>query len=527
MRSAKIEDALRELIELAKKKPLKGSDKKRAEQLTRYLRENGFTNEDIEKSTGGALSEPTIKVYSRGARVLDPTPKEEILSLLSEILQTGRSLEEVDDFVSFSKRIDAAGLTHDHFLSFLAEAKRQGFRTEEFAKLLKQLKGAGLTPDEAKMALSTSSEMQQLGVTAEMLSKIVGVTKKLGKPEQTFQVVTSYADMKAIQSDLDRLNSEKSKSESELKGLSAKVEKAGKDVEDLKMKEAGMRSNLELYERFKKSGFTEEVLGEIGNLSRRYGGPRNVISAIGQYAGIEELRAKKQAMESALKKVEADHAHLQPVIKVCDELIYELGFSPESITKLYDVAKKYGKPHEVMDALGTFKDLTEMKSQTEEIEEEKSELDARKRELEKEVKTLTARRDELYGSVAKSVSSIDESYKKSIASISSTHEEHLKRWRQLEAEAGKLEEELRLAKVFNAIFKYPLETKEIPLEIVLRLIQAVKSVCAIKGVDPKVQAGDEIRSRSPTINQYTTVPLLDILDWAYRGLLGEILKQKS
>lgn len=98
---------------------------------------------------------------------------------------------------------------------------------------------------------------------------------------------------------------------------------------------------------------------------------------------------------------------------------------------------------------------------------------------------------------------------------------------ELKAEAGKIGGGTGLARVFSAIYKYPSGMKDQPLEFVLRLNEAVRNVCAIKGVNHKVEAGDEIHSRPLLINKYTTLPLLDILDWAKRGLLGEILKPKS
>jgi hypothetical protein len=312
-----------------------------------------------------------------------------------------------------------------------------------------------------------------------------------------------------------------------MRELSDQVDKKRGELETMRKEEAEVKATLDELGKIKEMGFDRETLQDIEEMSKAFGGPKKVITAIKEYKSLNEIISQKGREKIELETVKAEHVHLQPVVSMCDEFVYEFGFTPKSVSGIYDVAKKYGKPHEVFAAMGDFKDLNDIKSQAQETRKQNLALEARRNELGKEVETLTERRDELMKSVALAINSVEENCKKRIASISSTYEEHLKKWGELKAEAGKFEEELKLARIFNAIYKYPSETKDLPLEFVLRLNEAVRNICTIKGVNPEVQAGDEIHSRYPSIGQFYKLRLLDILEWAHRGLLGEILKPKS
>jgi len=91
-----LEDIVRELLSLAKRKPLKGEDLVRAKELMARLKEMGFTNKEISDLTNGGWSEPTIKLYTRGVGVKDPTPKENTLKILSQMVDEGLTLKDVE-----------------------------------------------------------------------------------------------------------------------------------------------------------------------------------------------------------------------------------------------------------------------------------------------------------------------------------------------------------------------------------------------------------------------------------------------
>lgn len=324
-----IEQAIRELMDLALRKPWKGPIKKRGEQLLKFLRKNGFTSRDVQDITGGALTEPTVKAYTRGTKVVDPAPKELTLSLVADLLTSGRSLEDLDKFVRFLKNIESSGLSYDGFVSFLAEGKAKGISEKDLAVLIEKLKEANLSTSDLKTALSIRSDMEKLGIRPETLSGIVDVVKKFENRDEALKGVLSYANIKAIKSELNALSSQKSKSEEQLKSLSERVKETMNEFTELEEKKAEVKGSLESCDRLKKAGFTLEALEVIETLSKKLGGPKQFLFALREYANVEDLKSNKANIESELKKVQAEHVHLITVVNVCDELIYKRKFTPD------------------------------------------------------------------------------------------------------------------------------------------------------------------------------------------------------
>jgi SMC interacting uncharacterized protein involved in chromosome segregation len=63
--------------------------------------------------------------------------------------------------------------------------------------------------------------------------------------------------------------------------------------------------------------------------------------------------------------------------------------------------------------------------------------------------------------LSKDVELLGRKFSDAVDAISSKYEEYARRYGELKAECGKLEEELRLARVIQALNKYPSELKEL------------------------------------------------------------------
>ena len=283
--------------------------------------------------------------------------------------------------------------------------------------------------------------------------------------------------------------------------------------------------------------FDEEALKLLKNSSDKYGGVKRVLEVVNTYANLAELKSEvekleenKMNVEAKLKKAKADYAHLQTVIGMCDTLLHKLRFSIPAITEIYEVAKKYGEPIEVMKAIRRYGELKAIEGEVEKLTAKKSELESRVKELSDQAQALRALMDELKNTargllkpfvaeISKSVNLLKEKFAEALNAISSEYEAYAKRLGELEAEAGKLEEELLLAKVVQSLIKYPSESEKLPLDYDILLLSAVMNHCIVKGVNPKVKAGDTITSK---YNITKEVELLDLIEWAMRGLKSSL-----
>ena len=120
-----IEQTLGEYLELAKMKPLSGQKLERAKELMRKLREAGFTNQEISQLTSGGWSEPTIKLYTRGTTVKNPSGRK-ALELLAEQTARGMTLEDVERVLSLKTSLETKGLSFEEVSSLVDEIKGSG-----------------------------------------------------------------------------------------------------------------------------------------------------------------------------------------------------------------------------------------------------------------------------------------------------------------------------------------------------------------------------------------------------------------
>jgi len=537
-----VEEIVGEILYLAKRKPLSDKDLARAKELMMKLREMGFTNKEISELTDEGWKEPTVKLYTRGVAVRDPSPKEDATKLLTQLVSMGLTLKDVETSVSMKKDLDAKAVSFEDISSLLEEAKRFRVGVKELVQTHRNLKDSGLTVKQLSEALSYKSDLIEAGFTLDGLKKVYQTSKTYGGYNSVLEAINAYASLKTIEADANTIGLKKKDLEKQVNELIVKVD-------ELERKKAKAEGALKIYEELKSLGFDEATLKELKASSDRHGGVKGVLEAMNTYNNlielkvkVEELEKKKSDVESRLKSVQAEYAHLQTLIGMCDTLLYKYRFSVPAITDIYEMAKKFGEPIEAIKAVGRYGELRVIEGEIEKLSRKKSELDLRVNELEKQIQDFRALVEEVKSSakgllkplaseIGRSTESMKEAfieatknmgakYQESFNILKNTHEEYAKKFGELKAEAGKLEEELKIARIINTIMKYPSEAKELPFDYALLLHDGVFKFCLVKGVNPKVKAGDMIGGKYSYkyIQSSFEMELMDLINWTKRGL---------
>jgi predicted nucleic acid-binding Zn-ribbon protein len=536
-----VEEIVDEILHLARKKPLSDRDLARAKELMMKLREMGFTNKEISELTQEGWKEPTVKLYTRGVAVKDPSPKEDTTKLLTQLVSVGLTLDDVETSVSMKSDLDAKSVSFEDVSSLLEEAKRFKVGVKELMQTYRDLKDSGLSIGQLSEALSYKSDLTSAGFTPDNLKKVYEASKTYGGYGSVLEAINAYASLKTIEADARTIGLRKNDVEKQVSQLEMKVD-------ELKEKQSKVEEALRIYDELKSLGFDEATLKQLKLSSDRYGGVKGVLDAINTYRNLIELKdkvveleKKKLDIDSQLKSVQAKYAHLQTVIGMCDTLLYKYKFSVPAITDIYDMAKKFGEPIEAIKAIGRYGDLKTIEGEIEKFSNRKSELESRVNELEKQIQGLRATAEEVKSSangllkplaseIGRSTESMKEAfmeatrdmrvkYQESFDILGKMFEEYATKFGELKAEAGRLEEELKLARIVNTLMKYPSEAKELPFDYALLLHDAVYKFCLAKGVNPKVMVGDETAKKYsyPFLGQ-TKMELIDLINWTKKGL---------
>ena len=83
-RDYRVQEIVKELLGLAKVEHPSPEVLDKAKELMRELRKMGYTNEQVSMLTGHRWKESTVKLYTRGTTVKDPSPKQKVMDLLAD-----------------------------------------------------------------------------------------------------------------------------------------------------------------------------------------------------------------------------------------------------------------------------------------------------------------------------------------------------------------------------------------------------------------------------------------------------------
>ena len=245
---------------------------------------------------------------------------------------------------------------------------------------------------------------------------------------------------------------------------------------------------------------------------------------------IKNLQRKRTDVEAALNKVNSDYAHLQSLIDMCNTLLYDLKLSLPAIEQLYSVAKRYGKPIDVLEAIGKYNNLKSIERQTEELENKKIELEANVKVLENHIHELKGQADAIKSSMDGLLKPLQQEivqlFNNSIQAITTTYQQQLSLLKNSSEEYAKrlgaaviLEEELRVARIIMAIFKSPVEEAEnLSIDYVILMLDAAIKICRAKGINPKIKAGEASIVAENSFVSGIDVEMLRLIEGARRAI---------
>jgi predicted nucleic acid-binding Zn-ribbon protein len=561
------ESIISELQLLAKKQPLRNNGElNRAKELMITLRKKGYTNNDISKLSSGAWSENTVKLYTRGTDIVDSTSKDEAVKIISEMVKSGLTLNEVSEAVSLKDYLDAENMSLEDIVSLLQDLKSSGLSLNDIIQLNRSIKVEGLSLKQLIGLFMYKSDLEKAGVTVEVLKQFHQASISFGDANLVIKAINEYGNLVALENEINHASAEKEQIQLDTEQLQA-------SLRDIQEKTAKQQELFKEYKELKELGFDEISFKQIKQIAISYGAANNdhnsnisfnsdddsnsnnnnnnksvssiptkdfvnkAFQALNKFADlsdieseIKNLQRKRTDLEAVLNKLNSDYAHLQSLIAMCNTLLYDLKFSLPAIEQLYNVAKRYGKPIDVLEAIGKYSNLKSIEKQIEELENKKIELEANMKVLENHIHELKGQADAIKSSMDGLLKplqqEIAQSFKNSIQAITTTYQQQLSLLKNSSEEYAKrlgaaviLEEELRLARIIMAIFKYPAEVaKNISIDYVILMLDAAIKICRVKGINPKIKVGEASIVAENSLISGIDVEMIRLIEGARRAI---------
>jgi hypothetical protein len=183
----------------------------------------------------------------------------------------------------------------------------------------------------------------------------------------------------------------------------------------------------------------------------------------------------------------------------------------------------------VLEAIGKYDNLNSIETRTEELENKKIELEASVKVLENRIHELKGQADAIKSSIdgllKPVLQEIVQTFNNSIQAITTTYQQQLSLLKNASEEYAKrlgaaviLEEELRVARIILAIFKYPAEAKNLSIDYAVLMLDAAAKLCRVKGINPKIRAGEALIVAENSLCSGIDVEMLRLIEGARRAI---------
>ena len=314
----------------------------------RVLREFGFSNRDIEVLVGGRWKEPTIKRYTRGVKVMNTSERDHLLQVLSTLISKNLSIQNVEDTLNTEKLLSAQGLKLELLLNFYSLIMKQKIDVAKMMDLNEKLMTSGKSIDNLLNSKVYLSKLELLGITEEIIRKIINETEKFGDLSTFLKGISIYKD-------LIEMNLEYRKIHENIRQL--KID--SKEIEALNDRQQSEIILYQSYINIAKSLITEHNLDPITlktlmEIIKKIGEPFQVLDSLNTYGSIEEInetllnkQTEYKMLEKNLKEKIAELEGFNLFIEEANRHIGEIKANYESSLLLQQLNDLIGKPTEI------------------------------------------------------------------------------------------------------------------------------------------------------------------------------------
>ena len=337
-----IEELAKKFIVLASKFTLSKAEQEEARDLMRQLKGAGMSNEEISKLSKGKWTPSTIKFYTPGIKAADPSPWQDTISLLENVISKGLTLEDVELAANVDRYLKDKELTLEQIVDLVIDADSDSVNLGTLASMHKELKESGLSFKDVTETLSFKKQLEERNWTIDSLAPLIELAKNYGEPAQVIEAFSQYTSLIELKEKISAANSE-------LESVNLEQVSANQHLDETQSELSRIQESLKAYDEVNKLGFSEPELLKLSNLAKKHGTVKKILNEVEAYAdyaeineGINEAKTKLSNIEAKIGQLEISYSHLKTATSMCDALIHQYKFGLDAISTIYSMAKKYG-----------------------------------------------------------------------------------------------------------------------------------------------------------------------------------------
>jgi len=392
-----IEELTKKFVALASQENISKAEHAEVRKLMKQLKNMGMSNNEISDLSGGKWSTSTVKFYTPGIKVGNPSPWQNAAALLNKAIAADLTLEDIGNAVAVSNYLEAQTLGLDEVVDFMQAASSFSM---SFVHLIEQqmlLKEADVSPARVAEFLKSKKYLEGKGVSIDSIKQISELAGKFGDTQAVFEVLSAYGSLKEVEVKVDD-------TEEKLENIHEETASAEQKLQETQGILTELAKPLQSYQKALGLGFGEEELEGLAILADKFGGPKAVFQVLKGYVDYSEINNKvSQAqselitLESEVNKLNTEYGHMAAAVNMCRTLISDYEFGLDAISTILSLAEKYGEPVNVLKSVEAFaklkimqEELARLKGEVAKRKELLAELEGKNQEALKQLESLSA-----------------------------------------------------------------------------------------------------------------------------------------
>lgn len=248
-----IEELTIKLVALANKSTLSQAEYQEARKLMTSLKAAGLSNEEISQISKGRWSPSTVKGYTKGIKANTPSPWQDTVSLLNDLISTGIGLEDVDTVVTVVEDLKSRGVSLDNIIDLLLTADSASIDLATLVQQSKELGESGLSPKSVAEAIGLKKDLEAKGLSLDCLPMLVKLAQNYGDPQEVLEALSAYGSLGEVEDEI-------STTKKELENLSAQRASVHQKLEQTQATLSELTKPLQAYHNVLELGFGEKQL---------------------------------------------------------------------------------------------------------------------------------------------------------------------------------------------------------------------------------------------------------------------------
>lgn len=294
------------------------------------LRKLGFSNHDIRILIDGRWSQPTIKRFTRGIKVMNTTERDEILYTFATATIQGITPQNVSEYLTIKENLESHNINLEMIIDFHDKLREFNISFNELLEFQQKLHKTNYSVEELSENIENFSKLIELGLSGKEIEFILILSQRFGDVKSLIEGMMIYATIDELK-DIQKQNEENNKQMEQV------FDELNSQINNLRAVSTTYTTYIDVAKTLiTQYKFDPISLKALMDVVTTFGEPFQILDALATYKNIKELNQKKLELNSEIQLLDESKEKKQANKKTLDGHIEEANMKIGEIKANYE-----------------------------------------------------------------------------------------------------------------------------------------------------------------------------------------------